>query len=166
MRSLSSSRSVPLGRCPPTSVRYYGRIWNIRRGSGGHKPRRGPWAAPCPQCRAHGRQRQWGDTSPDPRAPEGLGSARVPGSPVKRGILKGAADYGTGPSFGPVPFGSRPLTRALWLLSLAREKVTPPAGHSPARAPDGGIVSLFSKTLKTGLTRSDYCSSILIGLLL
>lgn len=72
----------------------------------------------------------------EPHSSAAIAGWKVPvesGGPSNRGILKGEANYGNGPPFGPFSSGGIPLKRALWLLSLAREKVTPPAGASPAR---------------------------------
>ena len=94
----------------------------------------------------------------EPHSSAAIAGWKVPvesGGPSNRGILKGEADYGNGPPFGPFPSGGIPLKRALWLLSLAREKVTPPsrpqAGHQkPGRfgkAPPPAGAQRQNKTL-------------------
>ncbi len=125
---------------PPSPLWGEGRaIWAAHREIGGS--RHGPRTAIAPRRRQprephgtvtrHKRQHQWG-RSQSRSAQAGPPQPRIP---REKGVYRG-----------------EPPIRALWLLSLAREKVTPAGGAPPAGAPPEGArgpqISSFLYSLK------------------
>ncbi len=133
LRRLGALKRTPCFQC----LRKSGPVWAGKRreahsspaiavpsyprkiGGSQHRPRasaaprrRQPWE-PHGTITAHKRQHQWGRSQS--RSPQA--ETTQPRFPRKqRGYI-----------------GGNPPMRALWLLSLAREKVTPPAGAHPGR---------------------------------